>query len=392
VRDLLLAPGARPPDLDLVIEGDLERFVEQLAIRLGATRVVRSRFLTCELDLPGGERVDVARARHERYVAPAALPSVEPAAIEQDLVRRDFTMNSLAIRLLPSPGDAGISGTLIDPSGGLADLERRSLRVHHERSFVDDPTRIFRGIDFEARLGLRFDPASERLARDLEARRSLERLSGARLRAALRRAFGNGRTAARALDRAAELGLLSAIHPDLGWSAGKRGTFETIATGLPETEVEAVNGTERVFLLAIALLSLEARLEARREVASRLDLDADSRALLVDGLERLAALRVTSESRPSSVHRSLARMGELELALVAARGPVEAAWVERERTEMRPLRLAIDGNVLLDRGVASGPAIRRALARTLEARLDGSIAPAGELDFALAVAARGEEA
>jgi tRNA nucleotidyltransferase/poly(A) polymerase len=136
VRDLLL--GAEHPDLDLAVEGD----AVELARRLGAEPVAHERFSTATVDLDG-VRVDLARTRAETYPHPGALPEVEPAPLERDLARRDFTVNAMA---LPLDG----RGQLVDPHGGRVDLRAGLLRVLHPGSFADDPTRALRAARYAA--------------------------------------------------------------------------------------------------------------------------------------------------------------------------------------------------------------------------------------------------
>ena len=146
VRDLALGREDRP-DLDVAVEGD----VAELAGRLGGEVVHHDRFRTA-IVRSGDLRVDLAATRAETYSSPGALPEVEPARLDEDLARRDFTVNAMAVPLFGQP-------QLIDPHGGFADLESSLLRVLHSDSFSDDPTRVLRGARYGARLGLDLDQA-----------------------------------------------------------------------------------------------------------------------------------------------------------------------------------------------------------------------------------------
>jgi len=156
VRDLWRGATPARRDLDIVVEGDGPVLARDLARALGGSLVEHRRFLTASVDTPRFGRIDVATSRSERYEAPGALPRVLPATIADDLRRRDFTVNAMAIEL--SSRDFG----LIDPLGGRLDLARRRLRVLHPLSFVEDPTRIFRAARYAARLGLSPDAATAR--------------------------------------------------------------------------------------------------------------------------------------------------------------------------------------------------------------------------------------
>ena len=145
VRDILL--GREGFDIDIAVEGDALAFAEGL----GGEVTAHGRFGTAVVRFPDGRHWDVVTARRETYAEPAALPDVEAGTIEEDLARRDFTVNAIAASL----GDD--FGRLRDPHDGLADIEAGTIRVLHGRSFVDDPTRIFRAIRYENRLGFRMD-------------------------------------------------------------------------------------------------------------------------------------------------------------------------------------------------------------------------------------------
>lgn len=171
VRDMLR--GMQPRDLDIAVEGDAEAVARELAARTGGELRRPGPFLTFKVVSSGAADIDVATARRERYPHPGALPVVEPTTIEEDLLRRDFSINSIALDLS--------SWTLVDPAGGVDDLDRRLLRVLHSRSFVDDPTRILRGLRFAARLGFDWEPETGRLLADALAGRALASVSKERI-------------------------------------------------------------------------------------------------------------------------------------------------------------------------------------------------------------------
>jgi tRNA nucleotidyltransferase (CCA-adding enzyme) len=154
VRDILL--GRSTSDLDFVVEGD-SGDAAAIAERIAPGHVAHEQFGTASVDLDG-VRIDIAMARTETYPSPGALPEVHPATLAEDLGRRDFTINAMAVAL-----DG--AGELIDPHGGEADLEAGLLRVLHERSFIDDPTRALRAARYAARFGFSLDPGTERLLR-----------------------------------------------------------------------------------------------------------------------------------------------------------------------------------------------------------------------------------
>src|SRR5262249_60908715 len=155
VRDLLLARPATVGDLDLIVEGDHGDLARRLAARLGGRVREHPTFLTATVELPGRRRLDIATARRERYLRPGALPEVAAGSIREDLWRRDFSVNALAVRLRPEAW-----GELLDPTGGGEDLRRKEIRILHPLSFVEDPTRILRAGRFATRLDFRLEPAT----------------------------------------------------------------------------------------------------------------------------------------------------------------------------------------------------------------------------------------
>mgnify|MGYP001590874441 CR=1 FL=1 len=180
VRDWLLE---LPPttDLDIAVEGSGAGLARAAAEALGGTAEAHPQFGTATLRLPPGHgsirRVDFAMCRKETYARPAAYPRVTPGTVADDLFRRDFTINAMAADLA-----AERFGTLLDPCGGRRDLARRVLRILHARSFLDDPSRLLRGVRFLARFGLRWDAGTARAAREAVAAGALGWLNAGRLR------------------------------------------------------------------------------------------------------------------------------------------------------------------------------------------------------------------
>src|SRR5205085_10351956 len=196
-------------DVDIAVEGDAIDLAARLAQELRGRLRVTEKFGTAEIRYGGNDRVDVVTARTEFYDAPAALPSVEHATIREDLARRDFTINAMAASL---KGDD--FGRLVDPYGGRRDLETGTIRVLHNLSFIDDPTRIFRAIRYENRYGFRMNDHTLRLARGCIEMGLVGELSSERLRNELI-AILEEREPRHSILRIAELGADRAIHPHL---------------------------------------------------------------------------------------------------------------------------------------------------------------------------------
>ncbi len=207
LRDILL--GEESFDVDIAVEGDAIAFARSLAAALGGRYTPHDKFGTAIVSYGDGERLDVVTTRTEFYDSPGALPTVERAALREDLRRRDFTINAMAASLKPED-----FGRLVDPHGGRSDLEARVLRVLHNLSFIDDPTRIFRGIRYEARYGLRFDDHTTSLARGCVEMGLVGISRRSRLRDELVQLLEDP-GAPGGIERLGELAVDRAIHPHL---------------------------------------------------------------------------------------------------------------------------------------------------------------------------------
>jgi tRNA nucleotidyltransferase (CCA-adding enzyme) len=352
VRDLLLAQPAL--DLDLVVEGDAPGLAQSLAEQIGGRAVIHHRFRTAKLYVKSME-LDLVTARRERYGKPGALPRVQPGTIDDDLRRRDFTINALAVSL-----SRASFGEVSDPTNGRADLEAGLLRVIHDRSFEDDATRILRALRYQARFGFRLHPATASLLHDGAG--YLDGISGTRVRHEIERILAEERPEI-ALELAKESGALAAIHPSLEGDGRLDERFvRARSMGL---------GRRDVYL---ALLGWPVTPEAARAVAQRLSLNgADANALLEAGqLSKLLPDLNDPELRPSDMARALEPYGETALAAgrVAADSTLIDERLLRYLDELRHVRPALGGSDLRKLGVPSGPQVGEALAMLTSARLD----------------------
>jgi tRNA nucleotidyltransferase (CCA-adding enzyme) len=360
VRDLLL--GHAEVDLDLVIEGDALVVGETVAARLGATLGAPSEFLTTALDLLDGSHIDLATARQERYAAPAKLPQVEAAGIGEDLRRRDFAVNAMALRLGPAGAD-----DLLDPCGGQSDLAARLIRALHERSFDDDPTRIIRAVRFEQRLGFALEASTEAAARQAIAQRRLEQLSGPRLRDELLKLLAEP-DPSRPLRRLQGLGAAQQVLPgalldaqaycELGRAAAAVAALQAPGRGWP-------------YLLGV--------LCCRGDwawLSERLQLDAGARAVIAAMARGArgplpAVVRQRRAVPDSTLWEALqARPDGTRVAFWLRGSPPVRRRLEREAGLLRRVRADIDGGAIQAAGVAPGPAIGVGLRAARAARLD----------------------
>jgi tRNA nucleotidyltransferase (CCA-adding enzyme) len=375
VRDAWLGRGAAHHDLDVVVEGDAGRVARALVDVRGGTLVEHERFLTASVAFPDGRRVDVVTARSERYEEPGALPRVMPAAIAQDLRRRDFTVNAMAVELA-----SGAFG-LLDPLGGAADVARRRLRVLHPLSFVEDPTRIFRAARYAARLGFTLDPWSARcraLALELAP---YSALSGARVTAELERVLADGAagTALTALARAGAFRLLAprqrASQATLGWLQALPVTLAWARAHAPVAPLEVL----------AAALSAGQTPEVAAATLRGLGLSGAPLGRVREALAAMPALRerLAGARRPSEAARALREAGPTTSAWLHLVGDATArARLERlvgTEPEGRPL---LGGEAVLGLGVPRGPDVAAVLNALRDARLDGEIRDRqGEIDY-----------
>jgi tRNA nucleotidyltransferase (CCA-adding enzyme) len=370
VRDLML--GIASPDLDIAVEADAHATARVLAERLGGVVREHDRFATATVYLDTSLWVDVAQTRTETYPTPGSLPVVKAAELADDMRRRDFTINAMAVALR---GDE--LGHLHDPHGGRRDLDDRLVRVLHDQSFLDDPTRLIRAARYETRLGFHMDDHTERLARDAVEIGAMKTLTGTRLRDALFLLLAE-HDAPSALKRLHDLGVDQALDPALEFDPT---LAASAAIGAGEV------GADRVLAVLAALISRDAEaldpwlesLGLEREQRERVRRAARDAAALVEGLRAV-------ELSPSAIYALLRDEPAEALALALALG-VGPEPILDWSTRLRFVRLDITGDDLIAAGIEPGPALGRALSETLRAKLDGEIdGREEELRYALQVA------
>jgi tRNA nucleotidyltransferase (CCA-adding enzyme) len=333
VRDLLL--GAPAADLDVVLEGG----AEALAGIPGYRPERDEHFLTGRLEA-GDREIDVAQARAETYPRPGALPEVRPASIEEDLARRDFTVNAMAYPLRKG-------AQLLDPHGGLEDLRDGRLRVLHDRSFVDDPTRALRAARYAARFGFELDPGTAGLL----AAADLSTVSEDRIQGELRKIAAE-EDPARALRLIVEWGVLPSLDP-----------------AAPDRVAEVV------------------RVASAPRWADWVDRELAVMLAIVRPLPQVRELVGAEPERPSAAHQLAKAWDPAQLLVARALG---AGWLDDYAEKWRNVRLEITGDDLIDAGIAEGADIGHGLEAALSGKLDGELSGREEeLQVALAVA-RGE--
>ena len=378
VRDLLA--GAVPPDVDLVIEGDGVAFARRLAEEIGGTVLVHRSFGTASIEggrAPAGAgvdgvalgRVDVASARREHYPMAGALPEVEPAPLLEDLGRRDFSVNAMALALSPDR-----FGRLLDPLGGQADVRRRRLRALHPLSFVEDPTRVFRAARYAGRLGLRPDTGTLAAIRLAVERPRYVALSGQRLWREIELA-------------AAEPRARLVFERLVRWKAPSLWNLDR-ASGRHLADAERFGRWARSAGVAVdpAELALLALMLGRPadEVERSLDRLAlvgeprarlDAAALAAPLARQLEAARL----RPSAVGERLeAAPAAAALAAWLRGGPRTRRRIQWYLAHGRAVRPRLTGRDLLAIGVPGGPRVGAALGMLRRHRLDGGAGSVAE--------------
>jgi len=368
VRDLLR--GEANLDIDVVIEGDGIAFAQELGKRLSARVRSHKRFGTAVV-ITDFLKFDVATARTEYYETPASLPRVEMSSIKKDLYRRDFTINTMAIRLNPDG-----FGRLIDFFGGQRDIKEKTIRVLHNLSFIEDPTRAFRAIRFSERFGFKISRHTMNLIKTAVRINLFERLSGTRLYDELSLLFTET-DPIKALKRLSELDLLRFIHPNIKVTRELERTFraieETVSWFKLQFFEEDINPSH-LFLMAM-MDGLKRQERAR--VLQRLVVPPKAREEMLEGVEE--ARKVLSELkgefdnkkiyyllRPLSIQTILFTMAKAE-------DERQKKAISLYLTTLRNIRPSLTGDDLKEMGYTPGPIFKEILTSLLDARLEGRL-------------------
>jgi tRNA nucleotidyltransferase (CCA-adding enzyme) len=361
VRDILL--GETSFDVDVAVEGDAVGLARTIAGELGGRTRVHEKFGTAVVLYGGGERIDVVTARTEFYDAPAALPAIEHASIREDLQRRDFTINAMAASLKGAD-----FGRLVDPFGGRGDLATQTVRVLHNLSFIEDPTRIFRAIRLENRFGFRMDEHTARLARSCIEMGLVGDLSSARLRDELIALFEEG-DIGHSVPRLAELGAAAAIHPGLAADDEAVTIFDRCLALARELHVDVPEWRVGLAVLARRMPAAEVSDWLERLKVRRRDADLIAAAVSVGPL---LASRLREDSlRPSEV----VALGDPYApdAPLFALALDDVPALRRYFAELRHVGLEVTGADLAGLGLGESPRVGEVLAELRRRKLDGEL-------------------
>ena len=397
VRDVLLTSDREPlllQDVDLVVDGyhrstddragvELAEVIQQMYPEVSVS--VHGEFQTAALSwhkdpVLGDLLVDVATARTEFYPYPAANPQVEASSIRQDLYRRDFTINALAVRLTkPKRGEFSRKGDLLDFFGGLLDLRSHLIRVLHANSFIEDPTRIYRAVRFAVRLGFTIEPQTEEYIRYAitsgvyEQLRISDRQTPAlttRLKAELKYIL-QAHYYKPALELLSHLNALSCLHPDLTLTPALKWQIVCVSKWLQYLEPQKEQWLIRLETLIAHLTPSE-----RIMVADNLQLPKDSlqRLQQLETLETEITNKLEQYNSPSQIDRLLSPYKPIALILFAARSSKNIRRkVWHYLTYLSQVKPLLNGNDLKNLGFKPGPLYKQILDDVLAATLDGKI-------------------
>lgn len=375
VRDLLL--GIENDDIDVTIEGNGILFAETFAREFGCRVKSHEKFGTAVIVFPDGFKIDVASTRLEYYSSPGALPTVERSSLKIDLYRRDFTINTLAIQL-----NSQEFGHLIDYYGGQRDLQERSIRVLHNLSFVEDPTRVFRAIRFEQRLDFHIAKHTENLIKNAVKMDFLDKLGGKRLLSELVHILRE-KDPLRAMDRMNELGLLRFINPGLHMNAATRKVLEEtkkIVSWFELLFLERRSEKWAIYFLALCESLTDdqfwgtcTRLAVNEHYKEKLFEMRKKAGEVLELMQRMAA-RGAKVQRSDIYHWLRELPVELLLYMMAKTGSEEVKkYISLYFTQLQNVRCFITGRDLQKLGVPPGPRFKEILDKLLDARLNNLV-------------------
>jgi len=371
VRDLLL--GTPTLDIDLVVEGDAIKLARRLSRQIGGRVRSHARFGTAKL-IFDETHIDFVAARTEFYEHPTALPQVERSSIKLDLHRRDFTINTLAIRL-----DSEHYGELLDFYGGEQDLNNGLIRVLHSLSFVEDPTRMLRAARLEQRLGFKIEERTEELIGN--ALGLLDRVSGERIRHELCLILQEAEPE-KGLGRLEELGVLAQIHPALRCDDWLSTKYRQLREALEAGDWRPDSGERASTVHYLALLTYRLIPDELETLMGRLKITRDDAARLreVSELRPIVPRLAERDLPPSAIYRLLAPYSGQSMFLmwVASDSALIQQRLELYHRRLQYVKPEIDGAWLQERGVEPGPIYRQILGALRDARLDGQVGSLSE--------------
>ena len=342
-----------------------------------------SKFGTAVITFPDGFKIDVASARLEYYQFPAALPTVEMSSIKLDLSRRDFTINTLAVCLNPEK-----YGMLIDFFSAQRDIKEKTIRVLHNLSFVEDPTRIFRAIRFEQRFGFTIGKMTSGLIDNAVKMNFFKRLSGRRVFGEISQILEEDNPVP-AIRRLGEYELLSAIHPAIKINKAMIRALESVREVLSWYDLLFLEKSYMKWAVYFLVLINRCDQKTTREICHNFELNRRYQYLFAnERFEAVNALSMIKRDSPvkNSVLYEYLKPFKTELVLyimAIANNDDVKKHISHYILQLKDLRPLIKGNDLRKLGIPSGPVYSKILRAVLHARLDGAVTTRkDELEFA----------
>jgi len=371
VRDLLLR---RPNfDIDIVVEGDAIEFARTFAEEHGIRCKIHRKFNTAMLIFQDQLRVDVASARFEYYQHPAALPIVEFSSLKMDLYRRDFTINTLSLALNPDE-----FGQLIDFFSGQRDIKEKIVRVLHNLSFVEDPTRILRAIRFEQRFGFKIGKQSAALIRNAVRMGLIQKLGGHRFLHEIQLILEEDDPVP-ALRRMAEFGVMPALAPGMLFDKKMEEMFDRLKQVISWYRLSFLDEPlERWWVFLLGLFSNLSR-DDLQEASKRLLLSVTQRDRMVWTYDNAGSLLRNFFPqilhKPSEIYRALLPFKPEELLFLMGKAEKEETRraISHYFHRYRNVQTDLKGRDLKKMGIAPGPIYRKLLDELLDARLNGEV-------------------
>jgi len=365
VRDILLSKPSL--DIDIVVEGDGLTYSKAIRDEIKGELKTYGAFGTATINSKDGVRIDIASARREEYGSPAMLPEVSVGNLKDDMFRRDFTINSMAISL-----NRKSFGELIDLFSGAKDLSRGTIRVLHDKSFEDDPTRIIRAVRFEARLGFKMDEKTEKLLKNALTSRMLERLTPERKRYEVELAFSEKRTDLVA-ERMRKLGIFG--HLARGLRGPDKRQIERIQSSIEKFSKTLKPRAWIVYTVAVAdtLPFAQAVGFAKSISLPRKQIQKIIQVKMVK--PEMTRLESSHDTAPSSVYRILKGLSPEGLVYMYSLARKETAKerIEEHINNYRTQKILITGEDIKRLGITEGPIFTTILEKVLDARIDGTV-------------------
>jgi tRNA nucleotidyltransferase (CCA-adding enzyme) len=369
VRDLLL--GVKNFDLDIVVEGDGIEFAQELSSILKAKILAHRRFGTATITIDHNFKIDITSARKEYYPAPAHLPVVQPGSLRDDLLRRDFTINAMAINI-----GCTDFGNLIDLFGGKRDLKQKKIRILHALSFIDDPTRILRAVRFEQRYNFKIEPGTLKELQEAVKLDMLQKVQPQRIRDELMLILKEERPL-KQLKRLQALARFAFISEKLKPSANTFKLISSVENNIDD--FKTIHHRHRhilpwlVYFSALAdSLSVQETEQICRKFVFRKGEEKiilSSKKIKPEFIRRLSAKNI----RPSVIYKLLEPFSFEAIIFMKAKyaGGVIREHIERFLASYSGTRIHISGHDLRDLGAMPGPGYQKTFDKILNARLDG---------------------